>query len=58
MILAGEKDVTWRIDDEKNISAGDELSLLRKEDLNEFARAKVLRTKETTFGQLGPEEDD
>ncbi|MBU1149174.1 ASCH domain-containing protein [Patescibacteria group bacterium] len=54
-ILAGQKTSTWRIDDEKNIQAGDQLSL---SDLsgNEFAQAKVIEVKEAAFSDLS--EDD
>lgn len=51
LILKGEKTTTWRINDEKNIVAGDELSLQRING-EEFARARVLNVKETTFGKL------
>ena len=59
LIQMGKKDTTWRINDEKNISCGDELSLcygegLRKEE--EFARARVLWIKETTFEELTEED--
>ncbi len=41
IIFSGKKDTTWRINDEKNIAAGDEISLCYKNG-KEFARAKVL----------------
>ncbi|MFB6242292.1 MAG: hypothetical protein ABEJ36_05850 [Candidatus Nanosalina sp.] len=40
-VLEGEKDTTWRIDDEKGISVNDELSL-RTVEGEEFTQAKVL----------------
>ena len=56
-ILNGEKDTTWRIGDEKNIQTGDEIRLLNPEEKDrEFARAKVLWTKKTTFGRLSEED--
>lgn len=55
LILSGKKIVTWRINDEKNISTGDELSLCDL-DGNEFAKAKAIDVKETTFENLT--EDD
>ncbi|MEK6819837.1 MAG: ASCH domain-containing protein [Nanoarchaeota archaeon] len=59
LIQIGKKDTTWRINDEKNISCGDELSLCYGDGLNkekEFARAKVLWIKETTFEELTEED--
>src|SRR3990167_11370253 len=59
LILIGKKDTTWRINDEKEISCGDELSLCYGDGPNkesEFARAKVLWIKETTFGELTEED--
>ncbi len=51
LILKGKKTTTWRINDEKNIVAGDELSL-QLINGEEFARARVIDVKETTFGNL------
>jgi len=51
LILKGKKRATWRIDDDKGINVGDELSLCRNDE-SEFARAKVVSVKETTFGKL------
>ena len=55
IILEGSKDTTWRINDQKDISIDDILSLCHN-DGTEFARAKVLWVKETKFGLLT--EDD
>ena len=46
-----EKDTTWRINDDKHIVKGDMLSLCAL-DGKEFARAKVLWTRETIFSGL------
>lgn len=54
-VLDGEKDTTWRIDDEKEITVNDRI-LLQDSDENEFGRAKVLWTKKTTFGRLTQED--
>jgi len=51
LILNGQKDVTWRINDEKNIMVGDDLSLCHKDGI-EFAKAKVIEMNETTFRRL------
>ncbi|MFH0889702.1 MAG: ASCH domain-containing protein [Candidatus Aenigmatarchaeota archaeon] len=55
LILTGKKNTTWRVNDEKNIQRGDELSLCNKDGV-EFARAVVIKAKETVFGKLT--EDD
>ena len=54
-ILSGERDISWRIDDEKNIVGGDILSLKNKDDV-EFAKALALWTKNSTLGCLTPED--
>ncbi len=57
MILNGEKRTTWRINDEKGITKGDVLSLCKKDGM-EFAKARVIRTNETTFGKLTSEDKE
>lgn len=57
MILDGEKTISWRINDEKNISVGDEISLCYN-DKKEFGKAKVIWVKETTFGDMTNEDKD
>lgn len=52
LILSGEKDVTWRLFDDKDISKGDELSLIVWETGEEFAKALVLETTIKTFAEL------
>lgn len=51
LILKGQKYSTWRINDEKNIQTGDEISL-QHNDGTEFARARVISVKMTTFLKL------
>ena len=55
LILSGVKTATWRINDEKNISVEDVLSLCRLNG-EEFARAAVVSVKVTTFGKLTDED--
>jgi hypothetical protein len=55
LILSGEKDTTWRINDDKNLEPGDLLSLVDRQR-NEFGKAKVLWTKNTTFEDLSKED--
>ena len=45
MILSGQKDTTWRINDDKNITVGDQLSFCYTNG-REFARAEVIGVKE------------
>lgn len=54
-VLSGQKDTSWRIEDEKEIDVNDTLSLQDAEG-KEFARAKVLWAKKTTFGRLSEED--
>lgn len=55
MILDGRVTATWRVNDEKMIGLRDVLSM-RYLDGREFAQAKVVSIKITTFGQLTPED--
>ena len=57
LILKGEKNITWRVHDDKDLSVGEELSLCRM-DYSEFAKAKIIWIKETTFGALTDEDKD
>ena len=57
LILTGKKDATWRINDDKNLAKNDILSLCRING-KEFAKAKVLWTKETAFGKLSKEDKE
>jgi len=57
LILDGEKIYTWRINDEKNITVGDKLSLCYN-DGREFAKAEVIAVKETTFADLTDEDKE
>ncbi len=57
IILKGDKTISWRINDEKKISVGDELSLCYN-DGNEFAKAIARWVKETTFGNLSYEDKE
>ena len=57
LILDGLKDITWRINDKKDITIDDVLSLCYN-DGREFARAKVLWVKETRFGYFTGEDKE
>jgi len=58
LILTGQKDTTWRLNDDKNLSPNDNLTLIRKETKEPFATAKILWTKETTFENLTKEDKE
>lgn len=55
LILNGKKTVTWRINDDKNLSDNDTISCCRL-DGTEFAQAKITSVKETTFEELTEED--
>jgi hypothetical protein len=57
LVLNGQKNITWRINDDKDISVGDRLSLCRT-DNSEFAQVEVIWTKETTFGNMTKEDKE
>lgn len=52
LILSGEKNTTWRLFDDKNLSAGDIVSFLVWETQKEFAKAKITEVRETILGKL------
>jgi hypothetical protein len=55
LILEGKKNITWRVNDEKDISSGRIISLCYNNG-KEFAKASILSVKDTVFGKLT--EDD
>ena len=46
LVLSGEKDVTWRIFDDKDLSLSDELILINRDTKEEFANAKIISLRE------------
>ncbi|MBI2268112.1 MAG: ASCH domain-containing protein [Candidatus Blackburnbacteria bacterium] len=58
IILNGSKTSTWRLFDDKNLTEDDKLSLVNRETLKEFAKAKITSVKQTTFGKLTKEDKD
>ena len=56
LILKDEKDITWRLFDDKDLSVDDEISFMIKETGEEFLKAKIVAVKETTFGALKEED--
>ena len=55
-ILSGRKTRTWRLFDDKSLSAGDVVSFLIWETKEEFARAKIISVEEKTFDDLLPDD--
>ncbi len=53
LILNGQKNSTWRINDEKGIAAGDKLSLCYN-NCQEFAKAEATHIKEMILENLTP----
>ncbi len=51
LVLGGTKNTTWRINDKKEITEGDTLSLCYN-DGQEFAKAVTTNVREITFGEL------
>ena len=56
LVLNGSKTTTWRLFDDKNLQAGDELIFLNSQTKEEFSTAKIVLVNETTFAQLTPED--
>jgi len=54
--MAGEKTVTWRIHDDKNLSVGDSLEFVNWETKIPFGTGKITALKTKTLGTL--EEED
>ena len=51
MILSGKKTTTWRVNDDKDLSVGDNVQLCYG-DGKEFAKMVIFNVRETTFGEL------
>lgn len=52
MILAGEKNCTWRLFDDKSLSKGDEISLVNWNTGESFANALITEVREKSMGKL------
>lgn len=52
LILSGEKTSTWRIFDDKDLSVGDELSLVNKTTGEEFVKARIISVREKMLGEI------
>jgi hypothetical protein len=56
LVLNGSKNSTWRLFDEKNLSKDEELILIDKSNLKEFAKAKIIEVKELPLKNLTTED--
>jgi len=56
LIISGEKTSTWRLFDDKNLSQGDELSLINSSSGKEFATAQIISIREKILKDIN--EDD
>ncbi len=52
LVLSGEKTTTWRLFDDKNLSAGDEVEFLESGNNRRIAIAKLTKVYEKTFATL------
>jgi len=56
LVLNGSKTSTWRLFDDKNLSKNDQLILINKQTLQEFAKAKIMEVKELPLKDLTSED--
>jgi hypothetical protein len=52
LVLSGEKNSTWRLFDDKNLSVGDEIELREFGKDTSFATAQIGKVVEKPFGEL------
>ena len=52
LVLSGEKDSTWRLFDDKNLSIGDQIELKEFGNDEAFAHAKITKIIEKAFKDL------
>ena len=57
-VLDGSKTTTWRLFDDKNLQAGDELLLVNAATGKEFAKAHILYVREKKLGEVGDADFD
>ncbi len=55
-ILSGDKTITWRLLDDKNLTVGDELEFVNAETKEAFGKAKIIKIEEQALN-LMTEED-
>jgi hypothetical protein len=52
LVLSGEKNSTWRLFDDKNLSVGDEIELRESGKDHSFGKAKIIKVIEKPFKEL------
>ena len=52
LVLAGEKNLTWRLFDDKNLSEGDEVDLINWNTKQKFGEAVLTEVWEKKMGEL------
>jgi hypothetical protein len=52
LVLVGEKDLTWRLFDDKNLSMGDEVDLFNWNTHEKFGEAVITKVWEKKMGEL------
>lgn len=52
LITSGEKTVTWRLFDDKDLQVGDEVAFINKVTGKEFANVLILAVKEKPLGEI------
>src|ERR1700722_8296304 len=52
LVLAGEKDSTWRLFDDKDLSKSDEVELMNWDTKEVFAKATLTEVREKKMGEL------
>ena len=56
LVLSGEKTSTWRLFDDKTLSVGDALSLLKFGEDEPFGTARIIRVVEKFFKELAQQD--
>ena len=57
LVLSGEKTVTWRLFDDKNLQVGDELVCVNAQTLEEFAKVRITEVQEKRPGDVTAEDE-
>lgn len=58
MILAGEKDLTWRLFDDKDLTKGDVVDLVNYETHEVFGQAELVEVREKSMSKIEEEDFD
>jgi len=58
LILSGEKDITWRLFDDKNLQVGDEIMFLDTKTKEPFTKVLLIEVQEKTFRDLTEEDKE